>query len=360
MKRVLDYVLKRPRCAYLIVILVLLGACGGWLLYANAPVGGDLKPVIVVVPEGATALGAGGRLEAAGLVRSGWGFAVVARLTGAASKIKPGVYEFSRAMSARQMLDKLVRGEVAAVWVTIPEGFTVRQIADRLAARKLVNRDEFLALARSGAKDFRGVLEMPGSGLEGYLFPATYLISFKTSAREVLEEMLKTFRSKAAKPYAAEIGRVAASGNGESNAAALSRIVIVASMIEREAKLDEDRPLISAVIWNRLRLGMKLDIDATVQYGLGGHRPRLFYGDLAADTPYNTYLHAGLPPGPISNPGLASFRAALRPAKAGYLYYVARPDGSHIFSRTLQEHNAAKKRVRDQEAANRGLSGVER
>jgi len=165
--------------------------------------------------------------------------------------------------------------------------------------------------------------------------------------------MLDTFSQKVLDPNRAEIKRVIAArfGLGEDGfALGLHKVLTVASLIEREAKVRSDRPKIAAVIWNRLAEGMKLDINATVSYSLGesrANKKQLTHADLTNDSPYNTYVHAGLPPAPICNPGLASIRAALDPATSDALYYVAKPDGSHVFSRTLEEHDAARKAIRE-------------
>jgi len=342
-----------------ILVLVMLAAVSAWVLdYMVSPVGGSGRPAMVVIPKGVTAAAVGRILAEKGIVRSALGFSLLAQAAGDARELKPGAYLLKPTMGVEEIIEKMVRGEIAAVWVTVPEGFSVRQIAERLGESNLVNPEEFMALAASDAQGFSGILGIPSHSLEGYLFPSTYLVPLKTTAREVAAEMVKTFRAKVAEPYGEDIGRIAAAGGAESRAAALYRVVTAASMIEREAKVPQDRPLISAVIWNRLRRGMRLQIDATVEYALGRHRSRLYDRDLAVDSPYNTYLHGGLPPGPISNPGLPSIRAALFPAKAGYLYYVARADGSHVFSNTLEEHNAAKARIREQAAESGGQEGA--
>lgn len=339
-----DYIREGKK--YIIALIVLLGLSLWATLYVESPVGGDAIPMIVVVPKGATAKSVAAALAEKGLIRSELAFRFVAQATGSSSGIKPGAYKVSRAMSISEILDKLVLGDVAAVWVTIPEGYTVEQVADRLSERGLVNHAEFAALARNGAQEFSDILNIPAQGLEGYLYPETYLIPLQPDARDVARQMLETFKSKVADSLGGEITGRTPDGEEHSKPEALHRVIIVASMIEREARVAADRPLVSAVIWNRLRIGMKLDIDATVQYALGRHRSRLYYRDLEAESPYNTYTHAGLPPGPISNPGIDSIKAAIHPAEVDYFYYVARPDGSHVFSRTLDEHNAAIRRIR--------------
>ncbi|MBI2844417.1 MAG: endolytic transglycosylase MltG [Armatimonadetes bacterium] len=344
MRILLDYI-REGRCY--IVLLAVLSAASLWVMsYVVSPVGGDIS-TLVVIPKGVTAVKVSKILAENGLIRFPWSFTLMTRATATADKIKPGAYKLSAMMSVGDILEKLTKGEVAAVWVTIPEGYTARQAADKLAEKASIDRNSFLVAAYSRAKDFNRILDIPSYAMEGYLFPDTYLVPVEADAQEVIGLMIEAFKSKVAEPFADEVAKIAADNSPESNAAALHRVVIVASMIEREAKTPQDRPLISAVIWNRLRLGMKLEIDATVQYAHGNHRPRLYYRDLELDSPYNTYLYAGLTPGPISNPGLDSIEAALHPAKSNYLYYVARADGSHVFSRTVEQHNAAKKRIRN-------------
>ncbi|MEN6520635.1 MAG: endolytic transglycosylase MltG [Armatimonadota bacterium] len=345
MRLILEYV--REGRNYLITLLVLIVLVLGSLFYLGAPVGGSTAPVMVIVPKGATAAEVGSRLKETGLVRSALGFSVIARACEEAGKLKPGEYRFNRSMSVRRMLDAMVRGDIAAVWVTVPEGFTAQQLAKRLADKRLVNESEFLTIVTACAGDFKDIVLVPSSGLEGYLFPDTYLVPLNAGSREIVTQMLKAFKSRVADPLSPEIEQIAAGADAESKGQALNRIIIVASLIEREARVPKDRALISAVIWNRLRIGMKLDIDATVQYALGEHRERLYNKDLAVESPYNTYTHPGLPPGPIANPGIESIKAALHPEKVDYLYYVARSDGSHIFSKTLSEHDAARRRVRN-------------
>lgn len=345
MKLILEYIRKGRN--YIIILLALTGLILGSVHYVGAPVGGSKTPVMIVVPRGAAAGSVAEKLKNAGLIRSALGFTVFASTHDYAHKIKPGAYRFDRTMTVRQMLDTMVKGDVAAVWVTIPEGFTVRQIAKRLGEKRLVNESEFLTIASACAKDFEDIVNVPAPGLEGYLFPDTYLVPFEADPREIITQMLKNFKNRVADPMSGEIEKIAGGADTGSKGETLNRVLIVASLIEREAMVPQDRALVSAVIWNRLRIGMKLDIDATVLYALGEHRNRLYYKDLAVESPYNTYINPGLPPGPIANPGIDSIKAAFYPENVGYLYYVARADGSHIFSKTLAEHNAAKQRVKN-------------
>jgi UPF0755 protein len=300
------------------------------------PLGGSAT-VYVMVPRGSSAGSVSRLLAERGVIRSPLGFRLLARVTGKTSRLKPGAYKFSTSMTPMQVLDRIAKGEVTARWVTFPEGFTVRQIADRLAAGGLANKEKFLELALGQGSSFRTNFDHPGNSLEGYLFPDTYLIPSGASESVIISEMLKCFERKVAVPYSTDIAR---------SGWTLHDVLTLASLIEREARVSKDRPLISGVLRNRLGKGMRLECDATVLYALGEHKDRVLYRDLEVDSPYNTYRYAGLPPGPIANPGLNCIEAALHPAQSDYLYYVARPNGSHIFTRTLEEHNRARLAVR--------------
>jgi UPF0755 protein len=300
------------------------------------PVGGS-KTVMVVIPRGASAARIGRILAEQGVIRSPLGFRMQVRITGRASKLKPGAYQLNSDMTPLKIIAIISSGETTARWVTIPEGFTVRQIAKRLASQGLADEDRFLDLALNGGSGFRTSFRHPGGSLEGYLFPDTYLVPPGGSEENIVAEMLGGFDKKVARGLASDI---AGSDLG------LQQIVTLASLIEREARIPKDRSFVAAVLRNRLRKGMRLQCDATVLYSLGEHKDRVLYRDLEVDSPYNTYRRAGLPPGPIANPGLDCIEAALHPANVGYLYYVARPDGSHIFSRTFAEHQRAKRIAR--------------
>ncbi|MHB0912420.1 MAG: endolytic transglycosylase MltG [Armatimonadota bacterium] len=309
---------KRLRLLIFAVVAVILALWFAQL--ALLPVGGK-GFVMVNVKKGASAGEVGSLLAERKLVRSGGAFRVLARLTGRSAELKPGAYRLSPSMTPLAILNKIASGEVSANWITFPEGWTADQMADRLEKEHLA--EGFRAKAR---------------GMEGYLFPDTYLVPLDMTADDAIKMMRDCFQSKI-RPLEKDI-----SASGMS----LHQVVTLASLIEREAKVPQDRALISAVLRNRLASGMRLECDATVIYALGGKKKRLFYKDLAVESPYNTYKHFGLPPGPIANPGLPSIEAALHPARADYLFYVARPDGSHIFSRTFEEHKRAIERARSE------------
>jgi UPF0755 protein len=229
------------------------------------------------------------------------------------------------------------------VTVTVPEGFTIEQIAARMEKQASIPKDEFLALVNSGAKEFsqtRPYLATTYKGsLEGYLFPKTYRIEQGSTARDVIEMMLQQFDKEIA-----QVGLVREGANGMT----LNQIVVIASMVERETKVDEERALVSSVIYNRLRRGMRLEIDATIEYVLPGNTFRLRYSDLKLKSPYNTYLNAGLPPGPIANPGADALKAAAYPAKTGYFFYVlTSKDGRHTFATNQTDFLKAKRKSKE-------------
>ena len=291
----------------------------------------------VDVPAGASALAIGNELRDAGLVRTPRGFALYVRLRGAQSDLKSGRYSIPSGAGWADILEQLRRGQVLTEAVTVPEGLTLREIAPRLAEVSGVTADSVLALAQS--PDLTGRLGVPGPTLEGYLLPETYRFAAGVDPETVLEAMVVAYRE-----FWTPERRALADSLGLDE----RELVTLASIVEEEARRPEERSLIASVYLNRLRLGMLLQADPTVQYALGAPRERLLYShiDSVADNPYNTYTHAGLPPGPISSPGAATLDATLRPEKADYLYFVARPDGSHVFTRTGREHINAKNRIR--------------
>jgi UPF0755 protein len=311
-------------------------AWGGFSLFA--PVSDSRRPVIVRIPRGATVAQVGGTLQDRGLVRTKWAFILLARLLGESGHLKPGEYSLQPSMRPIVILDRMVRGEIIAQMITVPEGFTVAQIAERLRARGAIDDTrDFLRLAHAGYGGLVNGFPMPHGGLEGFLFPDTYEVRRGVDERDLLRDMLDNFRRKAWGPLSAGV---------KASGYSLPQIVTVASLIEREARVPKDRPLIAAVIYNRLRARMRLQIDATVMYALGGHKERVTFADLAVPSPYNTYRVSGLPPGPICNPGLSALSAAVTPAKVGYLYYVAMPDGTHLFGHSLEEHSQNIRRAR--------------
>jgi len=330
-----------------VLVLVVVAAISGalWLTYASPQT--DVaagQSVRVRIKAGSTTREIGTALLKAGVIGNVEGFALHARLAGADGQLKPGSYDVKTGMADGDVIALLESGPVLdMVSVTIPEGFRVDQIADRLEKDAGVSRSEFLKLAEHGAPQFAekhpALIGVYRDSLEGYLFPKTYRMRKKTSARQAIEMMLDQFDRETA-----DLDFSAAQARGLTP----QQIIVIASMIERESKLDEERPLVSSVIDNRLRTGMRLKIDATIEYVLRDKRLRLSNADLYTKTPYNTYLHAGLPPGPISSPGIESIRAALAPADTQFIYYVLTgKDGSHTFTTNLADFLVAKKRSKE-------------
>jgi UPF0755 protein len=295
------------------------------------------SPKVVVIPAGASAVDIGRQLESAGIVRRASDFVWAVRLRGVGGRLQGGEYRLSPAMSLLEVVDVLARGQVLLHDVTIPEGYTAAEGARVLAEAGLGDRGRLEELALRGAARLPHpfLRSVPTGSLEGYLFPDTYRLPRGWPEEKVMGVLLDRF-AQVVLPLWRE------QGGGRP----LHEIVTLASLVEREARRDDERALIAGVLYNRLRRGMRLEVDATVLYALGGHKAVVTYRDLEVDSPYNTYRRTGLPPGPIANPGLASLQAALRPAATEYLYYVARPDGSHVFSRTYQEHLVAIRRYR--------------
>ena len=273
----------------------------------------------VVVPRGSALSEIASQLADAHVIKSALAFRILARVQRADSDVRAGAYRFPPSQSMSDILRALETGGAqVATWITVPEGFTIDQIAQRL-------QDNGIGQADETARAFRQ------EHLEGYLFPSTYLVPLDATpamvARQMNDEFIKELPT-------------GAPGRAKTLGITIAQGVTVASLVEREAKVDSDRPLIAGVIYNRLRLHMPLQIDATIEYALPAHKAELSYADLKIDSPYNTYTHEGLPPTPIANPGLPSLDAAFNPAHTDALYYVYCGNGHHVFAKTLAEHQA--------------------
>ena len=314
-------------------------SCGVVLLaMAAASCGGDPQgpPIRFTVPPGSGVSAVADTLATRDIIENPLLFRIYSQVKGSGS-IKPGVYEVQAGTAWADILEKLVDGEIVRESLVIPEGWTAAQIAARVAQITGAPADSVLPLLLDSAT--AAVHEVPGPTLEGYLYPATYVLPVGISAPEAIRVMVNRYRSV----WTEELRAMADSAGLNER-----EVVTLASIVEKEAKRWTERDTIAAVYRNRLRIGMPLQADPTVQYALGAHQRRLLYSHIrdVADNPYNTYTHAGLPPGPIASPSEGSIRAVLQPADADYLYFVARPDGSHVFTRSLAEHNNAKNRIR--------------
>jgi UPF0755 protein len=257
-------------------------------------------------------------------------FSLWARLTGADKKIQWGVYRFDASLPPQEVLNRLVIGKRIFLTVTIPEGLTIKEIAELLAKMQIADREKFLAAAAD--RELLATFGLEDKGLEGYLFPNTYQFTPMTSEKEIIVTMAEQFR-KASEPIWAQIG--------SSDKLNRHEIITLASIIEKETGIEAERPLVSAVFHNRLKRNMALQSDPTAIYGLKEFNGNLTRKDLKDQNPYNTYRIPALPPGPICNPSLASIKAALQPADVSYLFFVSRNDGTHLFSEDLESHNQA-------------------
>jgi len=319
-----------------IAVLAAVAFFAGAFLYAGfllSPPSRSTRQVLVDIPPGAHAGEIGRRLKKAGAVRSATAFTLMARLLGDSGDMKAGEYRIPVNLGVIETIGRLVEGtDAESHWVVVPEGKTLRQIAAQLDSRRLVRDSDFIRAANRSPKAYGLDVSVPRNSVEGYLMPDTYKVPVKISERDIVKQFVKNWNTKVWIPNRAAFAR---------SDLPPDKIVILASMIEREARVPADRELISSVIRNRLRKKMKLQIDATVIYALGKHKNTVTYADLKVDSRFNTYKYHGLPPAPICNPGAAAIEAALKPARTDYLYYVAKPDGSHIFTRTGAEHEAA-------------------
>jgi UPF0755 protein len=289
----------------------------------------------VDIPANEGVLGIGQRLEESGAIRSPIAFATLATFRGTARHLKAGEYEIPQHASMLRILELIETGRVVQHVILLREGSSVAELARLLDAQGLARAEDVLRLARDQA--FLRTLNVEAPSLEGYLFPDTYLFVRGLATEEILARMVHRLRSRI---------RPGLLDRARSRGLDLHGLLTLASIIEREAVVRDEMPLISAVFWNRLRLDMPLQADPTVLYAVGKARGAPTRADLNTDGAYNTYRRAGLPPGPIASPGLAAIEAALDPAPVTYLYFVSMDDRRHAFSTTIQQHNAAVARYR--------------
>lgn len=317
------------------VALALLAITAALVTHYFFPSHGN-TPVKVTIEEGDSAADIAKRLRQEGVITSATIFRALAWIQGRQGRFKPGTYTFFTGMRYGEVFDMLEAGPQNLVRITIPEGLTVSQTASRVEEAIGLSAEEFLRASSEGGYDTPLIPPEKAGNLEGFLFPKTYEFPAEAQAREVIETLLSQFRSETSDlnwERARELGVTP------------YQVVIVASLIEREVVLDAERPIVAAVIYNRLRKDMLLQIDATVQYALPEWKEVLTYEDLKVPSPYNTYLNKGLPPAPICSPGLASLKAALEPAEVDYLFYVATGDGGHFFTSDYEEFLRVKREV---------------
>jgi UPF0755 protein len=318
---------SRPLLALLLALL--LAGCGG-----------SSSAERVTLPQGATFSAVTDTLVAHGVVDNRLWFKLLARARGVDRTVRAGVYQFPPGLSAWKVLDILEQGDEVSTRFTVREGLTIPELA-ALARQKLGIPAESIMVAANDSAAASAVIGTPIRSFEGFLRPETYSLRHGTTARELVRLMAEGFQSS---------WKPAWNGRLESLGWTKVQAVTFASIVEGEARADDERETIAGVYHNRLRIGMALQADPTVQYAIflatGRRRPRLFTRDYQFRAPYNTYLHPGLPPGPVNSPSLRSIEASLYPAKVPYLYFVAGPDGRHLFSRTYNEHLRAIAKLR--------------
>ena len=310
-----------------------------------SPAGVDKKEKIFIVKKGSGLRVVAIKLSRRRLIKSKDLFILWAILKGGTKDIKAGEYSLNQSMAPVRIFNILSTGAIKTYTLTIPEGLSAKQIADLLAKKNLVNIEEFIPLVMD--KTLAASFHIDGTSLEGYLFPDTYVISRDIGARQLIDLMIKRFQ----KIFSALIEDKELIPGG---LLPVKEIVTLASIVEKEAGLAKEKPIIASVFLNRLKKRMRLESDPTVIYGLKNFDGNLKKKDLRTPNSYNTYLNYGLPPGPIANPGRESLMAAVNPAETDYLYFVSKNDGSHYFSTTLSEHNKA---VYQYQKRRRSISG---
>jgi len=320
----------------LLLILASAATCAGiyWLL--NQPYQAFSQPVILEFPKGTSTEAMGSQLAQAGVLRYGWEFLAI-RVIRPSARLQAGEYQFARSASAFTVFDRIVRGDVFYYEVTVPEGSNIFDIAAAVNSLGFLHGPDFLKAARDPA--LIADLDPKAPTLEGYLFPSTYRVTRRTTVQQLCRMMTDLFRKRWSEMQKAD------------HPANVHDTVTLASMVEKETAVPDERPIVASVYTNRLRSGMTLDCDPTTIYAAlleQRYRGVIHRSDLDSLNEYNTYKHAGLPPGPIANPGEASLKAALAPAETDYLYFVAKPDGSgaHQFSTSMAEHNRAVQQYR--------------
>ncbi len=346
--------LDRALGVLLFAFVVVVAAGAGWVVYrtpdaishddppravsALDPAG---EPVLLTVKSGASAKDIGGELAAKGVIRSGRLFEVLVGLTGVQDSLEAGDYEFDRGIPAVEAVHRIAQGRTASRRVVFPEGIRAEEMGEILEQRGIVTKQQFLDAVTAGGYNEPFLSQIATTRLDGFLFPAGYEFNRDADAGQVVATILRAFQDNVANGLQLE-------GQGLS----LFDVVTLAAIVEREAVIADERPLIAAVFLNRLRIGLPLQADPTVQYAhtlapgsveqFGYWKKDLTLDDLTYDSPYNTYVYAGLPPGPITNPGLDSMQAVVRPASTEFLFFVAKGDGSgeHVFAETLEEHLA--------------------
>ncbi|MBI5115290.1 endolytic transglycosylase MltG [Candidatus Poribacteria bacterium] len=315
---------------FFIVLWMLIHGLNWALTHKVSPDTAQSRRIVVDIPHGSSVSDIAGKLAAQNIISSPILFELTSVGRGSFRKLKAGEYRFDGPMSLLEALTRLERGHMVLHRFTVPEGYTVKEIARALGNRDLADENEFLELAND--PEFCKEMGFGDSGLEGFLFPDTYRIPTGLPTKRVIRMMVDRFRDACDEEIDDDI---------LNSGPALRDVVTVASIIEKEALHDDEEPLIASVIYNRLHRNMPLQCDVTIRYPLDNYGVELTREDLQIDSPYNSYELRGLPPTPICNPGIAAIKAALKPADTKYLYFVSMNNGWHKFSASLREHNEA-------------------
>ena len=318
----------------MIFLVLLIGGFGylAWWNWATEPYSTSGNSEKITIASGTTASQLAEELQQRQLIRSAFAFVYLARKQQTDFKIYVGDYLLSPTMSPDEIIKILLKSSALAdIRVTIPEGYSTEQIIGLLVSKGIGSKEEFTKVVMEDSFPYPFLQGAPKGihRLEGYLFPNTYAIDSKTSPHAVIDMFLQQFAKELTPAVQKHL---------DTMKLTVPQWVTIGSLVEKEAVKESDRPLIASVIMNRLKSNQPLQIDATIQFLLGTPKPKLYNKDLQIPSPYNTYLHLGLPPGPIANPGHASLQAALDPAQTDFLYYVAKKDGYHVFAKTYAQH----------------------
>lgn len=337
---------KNNRQRLLVAVLLLLIPVSGFGLFLATPPGNGRNVQMLDFGRGSSLGNMAEELAARKIISSARLFTIYARLRGADSRLKAGTYQFNDGMKPADIIDKMVAGDVYLRLFALPEGYSIYQAAELLHSRGLFSKESFLRQCAN--RQLLAEIGVPGKSVEGYLYPGTYNILPNMAETELIRQMVKKFNDVYAARFAARAQQAGMNS---------TEVLTLASMIEKEAVEPSERPLIAAVFYNRLRKGMRLQSDPTAVYGVRAFAGKVSKQDIMRPSLYNTYLIGGLPPGPIGNPGSAAIEAVLNPARSPYLYFVAKKDGSHYFSSSLEEHNQAVNRYLKSSAASASATG---
>lgn len=321
------------RIGVIILVPLIVGVLTMYFLYSSFLAPKDrsaIEPILFEIAPGTPLKEICRGLRERGLIKYDWSVCLMARIKKTDDKVSAGEYQLAAAMSPQEILNKLVAGEVYKRTLTVKEGMSMREIGPLLDAAGIITKEEWEEGVVS--PELLKIANIPATSFEGYLFPETYHFSRPTTARQIIFTMVEEGEKHWAPYFSEQMEKMGISRH---------EILTLASIIEKETGKVDEQPLISAVFHNRLKVGMKLQADPTVIYGIPDFNGNLTKDDLLTPNPYNTYTNFGLPPGPIANPGESAIRAALFPEPVPYLYFVADGSGGHVFSKSLDEHNDA-------------------